>query len=400
MTMAARQPGSAPVVPLLDLKPQYRLLREAIESALRKVCDSQQFILGPEVARLEERIAAYCGTGFAVGVSSGTDALLVSLMALDIGADDEVVTSTYSFFATGGVIARLGARPVFCDIDPETGNLDPCAVETFLRQRCRREGQQVIDTDTGRAVKALIPVHLYGQMADMDALSVLAQEYGLYVIEDAAQAIGAETADGRRAGSIGDVGCLSFYPGKNLGAFGDAGMCVTQSAELAGRIASLRVHGAPSGYRHSLVGGNFRLDTIQAAVLNVKLDHLDAWTEARREHAFRYSRRLAEGDMPIRPPTVRDGFRHVFNQYVVEVEDRDALQAHLRFAGIGTAIYYRIPMHMQECFAYLGYRPGDCPVAERLAQRSLALPVYPEMTIEQQDHVLDMLAGFYHSRRS
>ena len=395
MTPGEGKHASEPVVPLLDLKPQYDVLRESIEASVRRVCDSQQFILGPEVARLEERIAAYCGTGFAVGVSSGTDALLVSLMALDVGAGDEVVTTTYSFFATGGVVARLGARPVFCDIDAGTYNLDPAAVECFLRDHCRRAGQRLIDRRTGRTVKAVIPVHLYGQVADMDALSALAAEFGLHVIEDAAQAIGAETTDGRRAGSIGDVGCLSFFPSKNLGAFGDAGMCVTRSPQLADRIEKLRVHGAPSGYRHSFIGGNFRLDAIQAAVLNVKLDHLDGWTEARRRHAARYSRRLAQAGVPVGTPVVREGSLHVFNQYVIDVEYRDALQSHLRQAGIGTAVYYPLPLHLQACFADLGYRAGDCPVAERFAQRSLALPVFPEMTTAQQDHVLDALAGFF-----
>lgn len=400
MTAPERKPEGALTVPLLDLNPQYELLRVPIESALRRVCDSQQFILGPEVAELERRIAGYCQSDFAVGVSSGTDALLVALMALGVGAGDAVITSTYSFFATGGAVARLGARPVFCDIDPETYNLDPAAVGIFLRERCRREGQRLVVRGTGGTVKAIIPVHLYGQMADMDALSKLAAEYGLYVIEDAAQAIGAETADGRRAGSVGDVGCLSFFPGKNLGAFGDAGMCVTRDEELARRIAELRVHGASSGNRHSSVGGNFRIDAIQAAVLNVKVDFLDEWTAERRRHASRYGEQLAKLRLPVRAPVTRPGYRHVFNQFVIDADRRDALEEHLRLNNVGTAVYYPIPLHLQDCFRQLGYKPGDCPVAERFAGRTLALPIYPEMTIEQQDYVVDCIRCFYDTARS
>src|SRR5690606_20792392 len=284
-------PGNASIeVPLLDLRAQYATLRDDIERAIREVCESQRFILGPNVAELERRVAEYSNARHAIGVSSGTDALLLALMAFGIGPGDEVITSPFTFFATAGVIARLNARPVFCDIDEATFNLSPSAVADFLASDCERRDGRIVNRRTGGTVKAMIPVHLYGQMADMDALTETARRYGLAVIEDAAQAIGAELANGRRAGSVGDIGCFSFFPTKNLGAFGDAGMCVTNDSELAHRMRILRVHGGEPKYYHAVIGGNFRLDELQAAVLLVKLPHLDDWTRARQANAERYTK--------------------------------------------------------------------------------------------------------------
>jgi dTDP-4-amino-4,6-dideoxygalactose transaminase len=392
------RPQVALSVPLLDLKAQYQPLREAIELAMRRVCDSQHFIMGPEVSALEQRIADYSQSEFGVGVSSGTDALLVALMAMDVGPNHEVITSTYSFFATGGVIARLGARPVFCDIDPDTYNIDPNAVADFLQDQCRQEGNRMVNIKTGGIVKAIVPVHLYGQMVDMTLLRDLSDKYGLGLIEDAAQAIGAESQDGRRAGSIGDIGCFSFFPSKNLGAFGDAGMCVTQSRVLAEKLGILRLHGASPKYHHSLVGGNFRLDALQAAVLNVKLDFLDEWTKARQRNALRYDEQLNSHAIPVRTPKVQSGVRHIYNQYVIDTPDRDRLQLFLREKNVGTEVYYPLPLHLQDCFRHLGYTKGQFPVAEHAAAHTLALPIFPEMTAEQQLYVIEQVVGFYDAR--
>lgn len=391
-------PHGSPFVPLLDLKAQYRPLRESIEAAIREVCDSQYFIGGAKVSELEERIARYSHCRFGIGVSSGTDALLIALMALDIGLGHEVVTSTYSFFATGGVIARLGARPIFCDIDPASYNLSADSVADFLHNGCRKTDGKVVNLKTGGTVKAIIPVHLYGQMADMASIIPIAAEYGISVIEDAAQAIGAELPDGRRAGSLGNFGCFSFFPSKNLGAFGDAGMCVTQSPELADKCKTLRVHGAEPKYHHSIVGGNFRLDAVQAAVLLVKLKHLDMWTKARQENAARYDKRLNELKIPLITPVRVKNCRHIYNQYVIESDDRDNLRAFLADRGIGTEVYYPVPLHMQKCFSDLGYRQGDCPKAERAAQRTLALPIYPELSVDQQNYVIEQIHSFFQHR--
>ncbi|HEU4620402.1 MAG TPA: DegT/DnrJ/EryC1/StrS family aminotransferase [Gammaproteobacteria bacterium] len=384
-------------VPLLDLTLQYAPLRDEIEQAMREVCDAQQFVLGPRVASLERQIAAYSHAAHGLGVSSGTDALLLALMALDIGPGDEVVTTPYTFFATAGVVARVGARPVFCDIDERTFNLDPGAVSRFIDERCTETDDGLVDRGTGARVKALMPVHLYGQTADLDRLMRIAERYGLAVVEDAAQAIGADSPSGARAGSVGAVGCFSFFPTKNLGAFGDAGACVTSDAELAERLRILRVHGGEPKYYHSVIGGNFRLDELQAAVLIVKLAHLDAWTEARRANAADYTRRLEAAGLLglVVPPYVEPGGRHIFNQYVIRAERRDELRAYLQTAGVGTEIYYPVPLHEQQCFAYLGYAADDLPHAHRAAQETLALPVYPELTAEQREHVVDSIARFY-----
>jgi dTDP-4-amino-4,6-dideoxygalactose transaminase len=394
MNLPKRMSPRVTSVPLLDLGAQYAPLRTQIEAAIRDVCESQHVIMGPQVLRLEERIAHYSNAAFGIGVSSGTDALLVALMALDIGAGDEVITTTYSFFATGGVIARLGARPVFCDVEPESYNIDTHAVARYL-ESCRRDGDRLINAQNGTTVKAIMPVHLFGRVANMQAIIAIADEYGLSVVEDAAQAIGSEAPDGERAGSIGDIGCFSFFPSKNLGAFGDAGMCVTQDPALAERLRTLRLHGANPKYHHSFVGGNFRLDALQAAILNVKLDHLDNWTTARQANARRYSDILGSLDLPIRFPTAEPAGRHIFNQYVIEVEARDKLQAHLKSRNIGSEVYYPVPLHLQKCFENLGYRRGDCPVSEAAASRTLALPVYPELSGEQQDYVIDGISEFF-----
>ena len=387
-------------VPLIDLKAQYSAIRDEIEVAISEVCDSQYFVLGPKVEEFERRIAEYSGASRAIGVSSGTDALLVALMALDIGPGDEVVTTPYTFFATAGTIARLGARPLFCDIDGPTFNLDPSAVADLLGTQCERDGADLVNKRTGGRVRAILPVHLFGQMADMDALLEIARGYRLPVVEDAAQAIGAELGDGRRAGSIGDIGCFSFFPTKNLGAFGDAGMCVSNDPELAERIRKLRVHGGHTKYLHDEVGGNFRLDALQAAVLLVKLNHLDRWTESRQGNAVRYGQLIeaAEIEEFVRTPPVAEG-RHIFNQYVIRVQRRDDLRAWLAGQGVSTAIYYPLALHEQACFADLGHAPGDFPNARRAAAETLALPIYPELTGEQIEYVVARIADFYRSRR-
>ena len=384
-------------VPLLDLKAQYAPLKAEIEAAMRAVCDSQRFVLGPNVTTLETEVAAYSNAQFGIGVSSGTDALLLALMALDIGHGDEVITTPYTFFATAGVIARLGARPIFCDIDPGSFNLDPAAVEAFIAEQCALEGGKLVNRATGNRVKGLIPVHLYGQMAEMDRFMAIARRYELFVVEDAAQAIGSELADGRRAGSIGDIGCLSFFPTKNLGAFGDAGMCVTNDAALAEKMRILRVHGGEPKYYHSLIGGNFRLDELQAAVLVVKFAHLDDWTAGRQRNAAHYDALIAAAGLGahVTTPRVTPGFRHIFNQYVLRVRDRDRLRAHLSDQEIGTEIYYPVSLHEQQCFAYLGYGAGDLPESSRAAGETLALPIYPELKAEQREFVVAQMADFY-----
>ncbi len=382
-------------VPLLDLKLQYRPLEAQIQAAIAQVCASQHFILGPAVRELESAVAAYSQCGFGIGVSSGTDALLLALMALDIGSGDAVITSPFSFFATAGTVARSGARPLFCDIDPLTFNLSPTAVAAFIAQQCERRGGELIHRGSGARVRAIMPVHLYGQLADMAALMAVARQHGLRVIEDAAQAIGAADARGQRAGSFADVGCLSFFPTKNLGAFGDAGMCVTNDAALAERMAILRVHGGKPKYYHALIGGNFRLDELQAAVLNIKLKSLDAWSAGRQKNAAFYDAAFAraQGAAAVGRPAPTPGARHIYNQYVIRVPKRDALREQLGAAGVATEIYYPVPLHLQQCFAYLGCKAGDYPESERAANETLALPIFPELTDIQLQYVVDMIAA-------
>lgn len=364
-------------VPLLDLNAQYAPLRDALLAAITRVCDSQRFILGPETEALERELAGTIGVEAAIGVSSGTDALLASMMALGIGPGHEVVTSTYSFFATAGCITRVGATPVLVDIDPHTFNLDPSALERAITPMTR----------------AVMPVHLFGQCADMAPILRVATAAGVPVIEDACQAIGA-TDHGRQAGSIGTAGCFSFFPSKNLGAFGDGGLVTTNDPALAKEIRLVRGHGAERRYFHQRVGGNFRLDELQAAVLRVKLPYLEGWTAARRRNAARYRALFQELALTqVTLPSETDGNRHIYNQFVIRVPGRDAVKAHLQSKGIGCEVYYPVPFHMQECFSGLGHAPGAFPHAEAAAADSLALPIYGELTEEQQRFVVQTIAG-------
>ena len=367
-------------VPLLDLQAQYQSLRDELLAATTRVMDSQRFVLGSEGLALEQELADYITSSFAIGCASGSDALLLALMALDIKKGDEVITTPFSFFATASAITRLGARPVFVDVDPQTYNIDPTAVSDAITPR----------------TKAIMPVHLYGQCADMDKLIEVGKRNNIPIIEDAAQAIGAEDA-GRRAGSMGRIGCFSFYPTKNLGGAGDGGLLTTNDQALAERLKILRVHGSAIEYRHSEVGINSRLDELQAAVLRVKLSRLDGWSARRGANARRYDEMLRAQQLPfeLETPRVRDNVRHIFHQYVVRVPDRrDALVKHLADHGVGTGVYYPIPLHLQECFADLGYLEGEFPEAERAARETMALPVYPELTEWQQQYVVETLARF------
>jgi dTDP-4-amino-4,6-dideoxygalactose transaminase len=365
-------------VPLLDLKAQYAPLREEIRAAMDRVCDSQMFILGPEVEALESEIAAFCGARFAVGMSSGTDALLAALMGAGVGPGDEVVTTAYSFFATAGAVSRLGAKPVFVDVEPDTFNIDARAVASRLTAR----------------TKAVLPVHLFGRCADLDPLLEAAGRRGIPIIEDAAQAIGAKDAKGRSAGVTGLMGCFSFFPTKNLGGFGDGGLVTTNDPGVAESLKILRVHGMKPKYFHKLVGGNFRLDALQAAILRVKLKHLAAWSAGRRANADRYRALFRERGLSGRVVLPGDVPGHIYNQFVIRAADRDRLQVHLGAAGIGSEVYYPVPLHLQECFSGLGHRKGDFPTSEAAAGDSLALPIYPELTPEQQGAVVDAIASF------
>jgi dTDP-4-amino-4,6-dideoxygalactose transaminase len=383
-------------VPLLDLKAQFLQIRDDVMPVIAEVCASQQFILGEHVRGLEAEVARYSGSAFGVGVSSGTDALLLALMALNIGPGDEVITSPFTFFATAGTIARLGARPVFCDIDPATFNLSPAAVQAFIDAHGVLRDGVLVNRLTGGRIRAIMPVHLYGQSADMAPLLAIARHYALRVIEDAAQAIGTEYR-GQRVGSFGDIGCFSFFPSKNLGAFGDAGLCTANDPELAEHLRVLRVHGGKPKYYHSFIGGNFRIDELQAAVLRVKLNYLDAWTDGRRRNAACYTAAFGAANLSghLTTPVVIAGGRHIFNQYIVRVTRRDELKKHLGERSIGTEIYYPVPLHQQHCFAYLGYRTGDFPESERAALETLALPIFPELTETQLAHVVASVCEFY-----
>ena len=373
----------AVTVPLLDLQAQYRPLRDEILAAMTRVADSQRFIMGPEIDALEAELARMLGVRHAIGVSSGTDAVLLALMALDIRAGDEVVTTACSFFATAAAIVRLGARPVFSDIDPATFNIDPGKVAAAVTAR----------------TKAILPVHLFGQSADLDEILQTAQRAGVPVVEDAAQAIGA-TYRSRPVGGIGTIGCFSFFPSKNLGAFGDAGLVTTNDDGLAARARVLRTHGMDPKYIHHLVGANFRMDALQAAVLRVKAPHLARWTAGRRANAVRYRElfRAAGLDGAITLPAEPTDRLHIYNQFVIRTPERDALRRHLDEQGIGNAIYYPVPFHLQPCFAGLGYRRGDFPHAERAADESLAIPIYGELTSDQQEAVVSTIASFVHHR--
>jgi dTDP-4-amino-4,6-dideoxygalactose transaminase len=369
-------------VPLLDLKEQNSLLRPEIEAALARVLDSNGFILGAEVAALEKELAEYCGTKHAIACASGSDAILLALMAYDIGPGDEVITTPYSFFATVSSITRLGATPVFVDIEPDTFNIDVSQIESMITDR----------------TKAIEPVHLYGQCADMSALTELSEKFGIPVIEDAAQAIGARE-NGARAGAIGEIGCFSFYPSKNLGGMGDGGFMTTNDDGIAKKLTALRVHGSEERYYHKWVGLNSRLDGFQGAVLRVKLPYLDKWTEKRRANADRYRKLFLDSGSTeeIGVPQEREGAYHIYNQFVIRVpERRDELKEFLGANGVGTDIYYPVSLHLQECFAFLGYREGDLPEAERASKETLALPIFPELKSEQLEFVVEKISEFLH----
>ncbi len=370
-------------VQLLDLAAQYRKIRKEVLKEVEKVCDSQHYVLGKNVAGLEAEISEYCGSKYAIGVASGTDAILLALMAAGVKAGDKVITTPFTFFATAGSIARLEAIPVFVDIHPLTYNIDPESLEALLKK-------------DSKGVKAIIPVHLYGQCADMDAINRLARKYRVKVIEDAAQSIGA-AYKGKMSGVLADLACFSFYPTKNLGCFGDGGMVTTNDQKLADRVRMLRVHGSRVRYYHDEVGMNSRLDEIQAAVLRVKLRRLEEWTLGRINNAARYDRLFAKAGLTsvVTLPYIQDGNRSVYNQYVVRVPKRDALRAHLAGVGIGSEIYYPLPLHMQKCFKGLGYRKGDFPVSEKAAKEVLALPIYPELKESEQKYVVSSIKEFY-----
>ncbi|MGW8222726.1 MAG: DegT/DnrJ/EryC1/StrS family aminotransferase [Syntrophobacteria bacterium] len=412
-------------VPLLDLKEQYQSIKDEIKEAMEEVLESQHFILGPRVEELEEAVGSYCGCQYGVGVSSGTDALLIALMVKGTGPGQGVITVPYTFFATAGSIVRVGARPFFVDIDPATYNINPEAIKTFIEAECRfnRGAGLLRHKQSGMSIRAIIPVHLYGQCADMDPILELAREYGLLVIEDGAQAIGAEypstkSGEPMRTGSMGHFGCFSFFPSKNLGGFGDGGMVTTSDEEMAEKLKILRVHGSKPKYYHHLVGGNFRLDALQAAVLLVKLKYLDTWTDKRRQNASYYdslfqqsglvdkgfvtppqavwenifSKNLSNPKSEIRNPKLTG---HIYNQYVIRAKRRDELRAYLGEHGVGTEIYYPLPLHLQSCFAELGYKAGDFPESEKAAAGTLALPIYPELEPAQQEYVVARVNSFY-----
>jgi dTDP-4-amino-4,6-dideoxygalactose transaminase len=374
-------------VPLLDLKSQYQSIKKEILKVTEEIFESQYFILGPWVETLEKEIAGYCLSKHAVGVSSGTDALLISLMAADIGPKDTVVSTPYTFFATAGSISRVGAKPIFVDIDSDTYNISPEGLYNAIDAMTGKERKQL---------KAVIPVHLYGQCADMDPILKIAAECNLLVIEDAAQAVGAEYRE-KRAGSMGDFGCFSFFPSKNLGAFGDGGLVTTSSDDFYEKLCILRVHGAHPKYYHGLTGGNFRLDAIQAAIVSIKLKFLDIWTGARQENARKYKELFASSGLTglVKLPIEKEN-RHIYNQFVISLEKkRDELRLFLDDAGIGTEVYYPVPLHLQKCFSDLNYKKGDFPVAEHAALHSLALPIYPELSDDQQEYVVEKIKEFY-----
>jgi dTDP-4-amino-4,6-dideoxygalactose transaminase len=367
-------------VPLLDLKAQFAGHRSRVLEAIERVVESQRFIMGPEVEAFEKDIAAYCGTGSAIAMSSGTDALLAALMALEVGPGDEVVTTAYSFFATAGVVARLGAKPVFVDVEPNSLNLDPAAAVAAVTPN----------------TKAMIPVHLFGRIAGMDPLLEAARRHGFAIVEDAAQALGAtDPVSGRHAGTIGHIGCFSFFPAKNLGGYGDGGMAVTDDEELADALRIMRVHGAKPKYFHHTIGGNFRLDAIQAAVLRVKLDYLNSWGEARSRNAERYRSLFWDAGLTDVIGIPEDVPGHIYHQFIIQTNRRDALQAHLGEHGVGSAVYYPRTLPLQECFADLGHVEGDFPHAEAAARETLALPIYPELTSEQQEYVVEVIQAFF-----
>jgi dTDP-4-amino-4,6-dideoxygalactose transaminase len=388
-------------VPLLDLQAQYATIKEKVRAAVDGIFESQRFILGAQGAALEEEIARLCGVPFAVGVASGTDALLLSLKALGVGPGDSVVTVPFTFFATAGAVVNLGARPIFVDIEPLGFEMDPERLSEFLSSECAydRNAKVTVHKATNTTVKAIVPVHLYGQCADMDEILDTARRYGLPVVEDACQAIGA-AYKGRKAGSIGDFGCFSFFPSKNLGGAGDGGMVVTSNGQLAERVRLLRLHGMQPKYFHSIVGFNSRLDELQAAVLRVKLPHLEEWSQARGKNALKYMSDFVAADLIpyITPPATLRDRTHTYHQFVIRCQKRDALQSFLKDANIGTEIYYPVSLHEQDCFRYLGYRPEDLPQSHAASKETLALPIYPELSDKQRSHVVSSMAAFYRGK--
>jgi len=391
-------------VRLLDLSEQYRSLSKEIQAATNEVLSSQRFILGPKLAEFETAVAEYCGGPYAIGVSSGTDALLAVLMALEIGLGDAVITTSYSFFATGGCIARVGATPVFIDIDSDSYNISPTALRRYVEKSCHVVEQGLVN-ENRQLIRALVPAHLFGLCCDMNEMRAIAREYNLILIEDAAQAIGAEFPlenGSAKAGTMGDAGCFSFYPSKNLGAAGDAGLIMCRDEQFAERLRICRQHGMEARYEHQFVGGNFRLDELQAAILNVKLPHLDNWSAARREAAKFYTDEFKRAGLekkiklPTEPYAESDlRNHHIYHQYVIRSPQRDELRKHLTDREIETAIYYPLALHEQPCFEYLGYKVGDFPVAERAARETLALPIYPQIPRDVQQYVVNCIAEFF-----
>jgi dTDP-4-amino-4,6-dideoxygalactose transaminase len=386
-------------ISFLDLKAQYKRIQDEINHKISEVLSSQSFILGPEVEELEREIASYSKVKWAVGVSSGSDALIISQMALGVGEGDEVITTPFTFFATAGSVARLKAQPVFCDIEKGSFNLSPFKLEELLRKKIDKQGKA--------SIKAIIPVHLFGQCADMNPILTLAKKYDLFIIEDAAQAIGAEypSEEGiKKAGSMGDLGILSFFPSKNLGAYGDGGMVLTNDEELADKLRIMRIHGSKDKYYYDILGGNFRLDALQAAVLRVKLKHLGRWHNKRRENADYYEKKFKETGLLeeglVKLPLAQyknkgaENF-HIYNQYVIRAKKREELQKYLRKRGVPTAVYYPLPLHLQKCFSYLDYKKGDFPESEKASREVLALPIYPELSPEKQDFIVSCLDDFY-----
>jgi dTDP-4-amino-4,6-dideoxygalactose transaminase len=366
-------------VPLLDLQGQYEPIKEQVLAAFKEVFDSKQFIMGPKVEKMETEIAAYCGTKHALGVSSGTDALILALMALDIKAGDEVITSPFTFFATAGSIARVGAKPVFVDVDPDTFNINPDLIEKAITPK----------------TKVIMPVHLFGHLADMEKIMLIAKKYKLYVIEDAAQAIGSaliKNGQELRAGSFGDIGCFSFFPSKNLGCCGDGGAVTTNDPDLYNKMKMLRVHGASATYFHKIIGGNFRLDPIQAAVISIKLPYLEDQHKGRKLNGEYYTKNLKD---IVKTPVVKAGYKMIYNQYSLRTSQRDKLKQFLTDNNIGNSIYYPVPLHLQECFAYLGYKKGDLPEAEKASQEILSIPIYTELNNEQKDYVINKIKEFF-----
>jgi dTDP-4-amino-4,6-dideoxygalactose transaminase len=388
-------------VPLLDLQAQYATIKDQVRAAVDDILESQRFILGTNVSALEKEIAQYCGVPFAVGVASGTDALILALKALGVGPGDSVVTVPFTFFATAGTVVNLGARPIFVDIEERGFEMDPETLSSFFSRECTYDSSshKTVHKPSNTTVKAIVPVHLFGQCADMDEILAIARQYEVPVVEDACQAIGAVYKD-RKAGSIGDLGCFSFFPSKNLGGAGDGGMVVTSNPKLEERVRLLRTHGSHRSYFHTIVGFNSRLDELQAAILRVKLPHLDDWSGARRENAARYGKDFEAAGLlsQVKPPTVLPNRSHIFHQYVIRCRERDELQASLKAADIGTAIYYPVSLHEQECFAHLGYAADDLPRSHAASKEALALPIYPELSDAQRQYVVSSIAAFYRGK--